>query len=445
MQLNYDLPAEWKLSNGFRYRESETARIGLFPNAPVTGASRLASLRAGVLASVPGATDVQLRYTNSPDQVFDLVAQNGNALVSDGAMRQVFVPLDEWVNDLRLLRDFEIGGQRHGIALGVYYAKVDETFQRYSANALLDVRDRARLLDVVAVNAAGDVLATITEDGITRYGSEYANGTGESTTYALYASDEWQINDQWRVDVGARYEKVSTDGRAERSAPVNLGLAGTADDSILTGTGVFDPFDRDFDDIGWSTGVNWQFTEQSGVFARYTSTFRLPSVGSFISSATATPVIQTMDFIEAGYKLAAPGLSLYVTAFNTKFDSFSFTDTVFEGGRLRAADDLHRYRDVRRRSGGHVARTRLARRRLQRHVAEPRVRRLPADDARQRCACRERLHRQSAVARARSELPRDTGSEAHGRCAAASSSTISTSASAFPTQPTRSSCPSTTW
>ncbi len=132
------------------------------------------------------------------------------------------------------------------------------------------------------------------------------------------------------VDLGARYEKVSTDGRAERSAPVNLGLAGTADDSILTGTGVFDPFDRDYDDLGWSTGVNWQFTEQSGVFARYTSTFRLPSVGSFISSATATPVIQTMDFIEAGYKLAAPDLSLYVTAFNTKFDSFSFTDTVFE-------------------------------------------------------------------------------------------------------------------
>ena len=332
LQFNYDLPAQWKLSNGFRYRESETARIGLFPNAPVTGAARLASLRAGVLASVPGATDVQLRYTTSPSQVFDLVAQNGNALVSDGAMRQVSVPLDEWVNDLRLLRDFEIAGQRHGIALGVYYAKVDETFQRYSANALLDVRDRARLLDVVAVNAAGNVLATITDNGITRYGSEYANGTGESTTYALYASDEWQINDQWRVDLGARYEKVSTDGRAERSAPVNLGLAGTADDSILSGTGVFDPFDRDFDDLGWSTGVNWQFTEQSGVFARYTSTFRLPSVGSFISSATATPVIQTMDFIEAGYKLAAPGLSLYVTAFNTKFDSFSFTDTVFEGG-----------------------------------------------------------------------------------------------------------------
>ena len=334
LQLNYDLPAEWKLSNGFRYRTSESSRIGLFPNAPVTGTARLAALRAAALASVPGATDVQLRYTTSPDTVFDLAAQNGNGLVSDSAMRQVFVPLDEWVNDLRLLRDFDVAGQQHGIAVGLYFAKVDETFQRYSANSLLDVRDRARLLDVVAVDAAGNALATITDHGITRYGSEYANGTGDSKTWALYASDEWQITDQWRVDLGARYEKVSTQGRSERSAPVNLGMPGIADDSLLSGTGVFDPFDRDYDDLGWSTGVNWQFTEQSGLFARYTSTFRLPSVGSFISSATATPVIQTMDFIEAGYKLATPGLALYVTAFNTQFDSFSFTDTVFEAGNF---------------------------------------------------------------------------------------------------------------
>jgi catecholate siderophore receptor len=34
--------------------------------------------------------------------------------------------------------------------------------------------------------------------------------------------------------------------------------------------------------------------------ARYTSTFRLPSLGDYVTNVNATPVIRTMDFIEAG-------------------------------------------------------------------------------------------------------------------------------------------------
>lgn len=147
-KFQYELPGDWHVSNGTRYRESETSRIGLFPNSVVTGASRLDSVRAGILASTPGAVDVQLRYLNSPNTVFDLVNQNGNGLITDGSLRQVHVPLDELTNDLRLLKNFEVGGQSHDVAIGVYVAKVDESFDRYSANSLIDIRDNARLLDL---------------------------------------------------------------------------------------------------------------------------------------------------------------------------------------------------------------------------------------------------------------------------------------------------------
>lgn len=329
LKLDYDLPGDWKLRNGTRYRESDISRIGLFPNSVVLGQDRLNSIRAGILASVPGATDVQLRYVTSPDQVFNVANQNGNGLITDGSLRQVRVPLEELLNDLRLMRNFEIAGQQHDVAIGLYVAKVDEEFERYSANSLIDIRDNARLLNLVAVDAAGNPLATVTENGITRYGSEFANGEGESTTQALYVSDEWRINEQWRIDLGARYEKVEVEGSVERSAGRNLGLPGIADDNVLTGTGVFDRFDTDYDDLGWTAGVNWQFSENAGVFARYTSTFRLPSVGDYITNALATPVIRTMDFIEAGYKYAADRWSLYATAFQTNYDSFRFGDRVF--------------------------------------------------------------------------------------------------------------------
>jgi catecholate siderophore receptor len=330
LKFEYELPGEWRLRNGLRYRESESHRIGLFPNTPVTAASRLQSVRtSAAFAAIPGAVDVQLRYVSDPNAVFDVTNQNGNGLVTDGSLRQVSVPLDELINDLRVMREFDIGGQQHDIALGVYFAAVDETFQRYSANSLLEVRDRARLLDYVAVDAAGNPIAVMTENGITRYGSEYANGTGESTTWALYASDEWQITDQWRIDLGARYERIEVEGSVERFAGVNLGGATIADDNVLTGTGVRDSFDADYNDFGWTAGANWQFLENSGVFARYTATFRLPSVGTYITNATAQTVTQTMDFIEAGYKYTSDQLELYATVFNTKFDSFGFSEAVF--------------------------------------------------------------------------------------------------------------------
>ena len=330
LRFEYELPGEWQLRNGLRYRDSESARIGLFPNTPVSAEARLDEIReSGVLDEIPGAADVQLQYVHVPKTVFDVVDQNGNGLITDGSLRQVSVPLDELINDLRVLREFEIGGQRHDVALGVYFAAVDETFQRYSANALLDVRGQARLLDYVVIDAAGIPLATLTENGITRYGAEYANGTGESTTWAVYASDEWQITEKLRIDLGARYETIEVEGSVEQFAELDLGGATIADDNVRTGTGVLDTFDADYDDFGWSAGANWQFNDTSGVFARYTSTFRLPSVGTYITNATAQPVTQTMDFIEAGYKLSTPQLTLYATAFNTRFDSFGFSELVF--------------------------------------------------------------------------------------------------------------------
>lgn len=330
LRANYDLPGDWRLSNGFRHRTSESSRVGLFPNTPVPAAARLNQLRNGIVAAVPGATDIQLRYVNSPETVFNVTNQNGNGLISDGSLREVSVPLDEWINDLRVTRKFDVGGQSHDVAIGVYFARLDETFTRYSANSLVDVRDNARLLNIVAVDAAGNPLATITENGITRYGSEFANGTGDSTTWAIYAADEWQIASQWRLDFGARWETVKTNGSAERSESRNLGLPGVADDAVLTGTGVRDTFDEKFDDLGWSAGVNWQFQPNSGVFARYTSTFRLPSVGSYITSANAQPVIQTMEFIEGGYKLDTPRWSAYLVGFLTNYDNFGFGDSQFD-------------------------------------------------------------------------------------------------------------------
>ena len=193
-----------------------------------------------------------------------------------------------------------------------------------------DVSNNSRLLDVVAVNAAGTVVGALTRNGVARYGSEFANGTGSQTTIALYASDEWQITPTLRFDGGIRWEQMKANGAQEGQKTVNLGDPTTlADDTVLTGNGVFTNFDRKFDDIGYTAGIDWQFARVGGVFARYTHAFRMPSVGSFITSATATPVIQGINMWEGGLKLSTPLISIYATGFLTDYDSYSIGNFVF--------------------------------------------------------------------------------------------------------------------
>lgn len=331
--FKYELGGGWTLNDTLRYRTSELSRTGLFPNTPLTAASRLSQ----VFASLPpalGATSVQYRYVNAPNEVFNVANQNGNGLVMDASMRQQDIALDEWINDLRLQNRFEVGGQVHDVALGFYYAKAEERFFQIGATALVDVQDQARLLNLVALNAAGNVVANLTENGISRYGLQFNNAEGEATTMAFYASDEWRLNDKLRVDLGFRWEQIEMTGRNERSATVNLGQSPTpADDQVISGTGVFDPLDRSFDGWGTTVGVNYQFQPNLGVFARYTYGFRLPSLGDFLTNPTRTdPRKQGIDLAEAGFKYDQPMFTVYATAFYTGFDAQSFSETRFENG-----------------------------------------------------------------------------------------------------------------
>lgn len=326
-QINF---AGWELHEGLRYHDTDFTRAALFPNTPLTGAARIAQELTPARAAL-GVTSGGLTYVNG-GQPFDLAAQNGNGLVMDAFLRQQDITLKEWINDTRLQRRFQAGDQVHDVALGFYYAKAEETFDQHGAAVLIDIQDNARLLNLQGLNAAGQVIANFTENGFTRYGSQFNNAEGNSKTYAFYASDEWHITDKLRLDLGARWEKIELAGRNQRSAAINLNQSPSfADDNALSGTGVFDALDRKFD--GWSgtIAVNYQFQPAIGAFARYTRAFRLPSLGDFITNPTNTaPRTQKFDLAEAGLKIEQRMFSAYLTAFYSGFDSQGFSETRYD-------------------------------------------------------------------------------------------------------------------
>lgn len=319
--------AGWQIKEGFRYRTSDLTRSAFFPNTPVLATARIAQDQG----RAPAGSTGRLTYVNG-GQAFDVANQNGTGLVMDAFLRTQDITLDETINDLRFTRTFGFGGQRHNVAFGVYYAKAEESFFQQGAAVLVDVRDNARLLNLTYVNAAGATVATMTENGFSRYGTQFNNAEGESETWALYAADEWNVTDRLRIDFGARWERIELSGRNEGSSTVNLNQSPTfADDNAIGGNGVFTPLDRNFDDWGASVAVNYQFAPDLGAYARYTKGFRLPSLGDFITNPTRTdPRSSTSDLFEAGVKVDRPMFTVYLTGFLTKFDSQGFSETRFD-------------------------------------------------------------------------------------------------------------------
>jgi outer membrane receptor protein involved in Fe transport len=352
LNLEFEIADHYTLSDRLRYDDTGTVRNGVFPNQLQSATSFLAAQLSGLQKTYPGTAALQLRYTDSPGTVYDVLNQNGNGLITVGGLRSVTAPIRELMNDARLMHKFEVGDQSHDATLGFYVADVSMDFSRYSSTALLDTQDNARLLDLVALDAAGNVLGTATDHGIYHYGYEWANNKGQSTTTAIYLSDEWQLTHSLRIDAGARWEQehLTADGEVRQT----LTSATPALSQMLAGTGQFVHFDERFSKVGWTVGANWQFTDRSGLFARYSPAFRLPNLGTYTTASPSTtnstvnrPIIQTMDLGELGYKYANQWTNLYATAFWTKYDNVGYTNNVFNLNTSEPPFQQTRYTDTR--------------------------------------------------------------------------------------------------
>jgi outer membrane receptor protein involved in Fe transport len=317
LQAKYDLSDNFKIEENARYRTSWTRRNSITPYS-VSSASDF-------LKNTYGAENVGLFYRDS-GAAFDVANQNGNGLALVNLARDHTVPLDEFISDTRLVGKVEALGH-HDLSLGFYFANVHESYDVNSAAVLTDVKNHADVLDADVLDANGNPTSSLTDGGVLAYGSEFADARGRSNNIAVYASDEWQITDKLRVDGGGRWEQIQTSGVVEGAKTVNLNQSPTAaDDSVGVGNGVFTPFSRKYDHASWTIGANYQYRPYLGVFARYTDTFRLPSISNFITNAGATPVVQKLNMLEGGIKFSHRKFDFYLTAFRTIYKSYEIDD-----------------------------------------------------------------------------------------------------------------------
>jgi iron complex outermembrane recepter protein len=213
----------------------------------------------------------------------------------------------------------------HHLTAGFYYSNYYYK-QTEELNAILtNVKNRPDALDIQALNAAGQVVGDVTENGFISYGSGGQSGALHGHSTAFYGADTWNITPKWSVDAGVRHVNRTQSGYQGVLGTVTADATGPV--AARTIYGVVSRTNRTEHQHGtsWTIGSGYIFTPRFNIFARYTNTFSFPRFDTLLGNATlpgsteALPVAKVKQG-EAGVKYKLPGFQITATGFWSKFN-----------------------------------------------------------------------------------------------------------------------------
>jgi outer membrane receptor protein involved in Fe transport len=188
----------------------------------------------------------------------------------------------------------------------------------------MDVTNHANLLDVVAVNAAGQTVGHLTDNGVLTYDTGYGNGTVDVVSNSVYLNDQYHPIDPLRLDVGVRHELVNYKSTVENIA-ANVPLAGVVSANVLAdavaqgyGTGTYKNDRSSLSGTAWTAGANYELTKHLAFYARYSSAFDtgIANFGVFCVGCLPSQLTR-LDFSELGLRFATPVFYTELTGFRS--------------------------------------------------------------------------------------------------------------------------------
>ncbi|MDY0957067.1 TonB-dependent receptor [Sphingomonas sp. CFBP8993] len=316
--------ADGILSVRAHIRASRTERYALSSSGnAIPAAQALAEAAPRLAAAFPGTASVTLThasdgtaFTPLPDN--DLVVAL-NPVAAD-------TRLAEGLADISYARRLEAAG-RHDLTLGLYAVGYRWDFRRAVARALLEAREQGRRLDLTALDGDGRALGRLTDDGLLNTGSTYEAMTGRQHMIALYAADEWQIAERWRIDWGLRHERARLSAVVERATTRDGGDPATlADDRIAIGSGQWDDRRERIARTAATVALHWRANSATGVFARMTRAMRLPDPGVFRVGGGDPARAMTIEQGELGLIWRQDRLGFDATLFASRFPNIALPD-----------------------------------------------------------------------------------------------------------------------
>lgn len=287
-------------------------------------ASPIASLLTAGLAAFPGTTQFGIRNVATgqvipASNVAALNALNGNGLLQQTVLNQQLIKQRDWGSDFGVKWDMAAGDWTNSLTVGGMLFSVHQTNDQSGvAPVINDVANQSNIYDVVALNGAGGVLGTLTNNGLVSYGDwgagiSYYNQNSES----VYLNNELTWNKKLHFDFGVRYEHESEDAATGNSTslPIPPGIQGVNQANPNAFNGTYSYSDGSENPVNWTAGVNYTFSPVLSAYARYEKGYQTNGLN---------PHPTQIVLYEAGVTYSNYGLVGTLRGFRTEFDNTSF-------------------------------------------------------------------------------------------------------------------------
>lgn len=344
-RIDFELPIDhsWSVFAHTRYLQTNWDFNGIFPGSG-TGNSGLTTalnyLTPGVspinstltLGSqlYPGTSQFGLRSLStgqviSASNVAALNSLNGNGLLQQTVLNHQYLSTRDLGTDFGAKFNLSGEGWSNSLTVGGMYYRVREYNDQSAVATLVNgVSNNSSIYDVVALNGNGQVVGSLTNNGLLNYG-DWGTGIFSSTlnSFSEYFNDELAVLDEkLHIDFGARREDVNNVLYTGNTSATPVAVpAGTVGVSQTVGTafdGTYTRTQATYIPTSYTFGANYTINPALSVYGRYANGNQTNG-GNNLSGPTR------ISLSELGVRFGGYGVLASFNVFRTLFNNQSYS------------------------------------------------------------------------------------------------------------------------
>jgi outer membrane receptor protein involved in Fe transport len=261
----------WSLQNKIKWMDVEHEFNIFIPSvaSPINDFAKTYAKNAGDQAI--------FSYTKHPG-----MPVNVSAVIPQGTWARIR-PTTDLATQFVLQKKIKTESSEHRISLGTYISRTEYGDKILFTQALFELADRPKLLDLVIKDASGNI-TPITRNGVLSAIPNYRNSNIFSNNISIFTGDEMTIGSNLRIDIGFRYEKQAGVVQVEDIQTYDMRSSTDQSLSIKSvkwGSGKFIRRDVAFSDWAGSLGFNYALYDQLNLYAVGSRSYVFPGLTTF--------------------------------------------------------------------------------------------------------------------------------------------------------------------
>lgn len=299
LNFDYELGGGWSVRDNLSYTKGNADTYGFVPNGNPMSVSALKAKLGNNTIQTVGGKNLTSGYVQS----------YGSWVVQK--------QLESLTNDISLTKNVE----NHKLTIGAYQAF-------WTTNDFWTLGNHILVENV----ENGDVIKDVSPDSVAGSWNYGLNEAGDARVFAIYAGDSWQLNEKFRLDLGARYHFFNLNFTLDH---------GSYPDGVTDLTASLDG-----NDWAGTAAINYAINTDFGVFVRGSKGLFYPNFDNIregnnynLTSGTLTDgTIESSLFnqFELGLKYEHQIFSLFLTGFLNTVEIYDGgVGSTFEAAQLK--------------------------------------------------------------------------------------------------------------